>query len=127
MVLDMVLSKDKSYLYTASVDADARSWILELSREAKVFEGANRSVTCLYQKGYICKWLLQKYPSAEFFGKMFKVCFICLVRDGLLCLGFILTRMTRGPFLTSSLAPRSEISLLRQMFTPSFTPGVNTL
>jgi len=55
MVLDIALSKDKAYLYSASVDADARSWLLELSKEAKVYEGANRSVTCLIQKGYICK------------------------------------------------------------------------
>jgi hypothetical protein len=29
---------------------------------------------------------------------------------------------TRGPFLTSPLAPRGEICPLREIFTPSFTP-----
>ena len=61
MILDMVLSKDLTYLYTASVDSEARSWLLELSKEAKVFEGAGRSVTTLLQKGYICKFLLRKF------------------------------------------------------------------
>jgi len=61
----MVLSKDMTYLYTASVDADARSWLLELSKEAKVFEGAHRSVTTLLQKGYICKFLLPKYKDSK--------------------------------------------------------------
>ena len=64
MILDMVLSKDCEYLYTASVDADARSWLLDFNKEARVFEGANRSVTTLLQKGYICKFLLLKV-SAE--------------------------------------------------------------
>ena len=64
MILDMVLSKDCEYLYTASVDTDARSWLLDFNKEAKVFEGANRSVTTLLQKGYICKCLLLK-ESAE--------------------------------------------------------------
>ena len=63
MVLDVALSKDRSYLYTASVDADARSWLLELSKEAKVFEGATRSVTCIIQKGYICKFYCEMCPS----------------------------------------------------------------
>jgi hypothetical protein len=33
----------------------------------------------------------------------------------------------RGPFLTLPLSPRGEIRPLEGMFTPSFTPGVNTL
>ena len=79
MVLDIALSKDKTFLYSASVDADARSWLLELSKEAKVYEGANRSVTCIIQKGYICKFHCKKEPvcAERCFCKEFQytVCF----------------------------------------------------
>lgn len=53
MVLDMVLNKDESYLYSASVDTKARSWLPEVGGEAKVFEGGTRSITLLYLKGHI--------------------------------------------------------------------------
>ena len=32
MVLDIVLSKDESMLYSASVDMNARSWLPEIGR-----------------------------------------------------------------------------------------------
>ena len=55
MVLDLALNKDKTLLFSASVDMLARSWLPEVGGEAKVFEGGERSITLLYLKGQTCK------------------------------------------------------------------------
>ncbi len=55
MVLDMCFNKDQSYLYSASVDMKARSWLPEVGGDAKIFEGATRSITLVYIKGAICE------------------------------------------------------------------------
>ena len=57
MVLDMILNKDQSMLYSASVDCKARSWLPEAGGEAKIFEGGERSITLLYLKGQVCESL----------------------------------------------------------------------
>lgn len=55
MVLDLVLNKDRTMLYSASVDTKARSWLPDVGGDAKVFEGGERSITLLYLKGDICE------------------------------------------------------------------------
>ena len=55
MVLDIVLNKDESMLYSASVDCKARSWLPEVGGDAKIFEGGDRSITLLYLKGQVCE------------------------------------------------------------------------
>ena len=57
MVLDLALNKDKTLLYSASVDMQARSWLPEVGSEAKIFEGGERSITLLVLKGQTCKSL----------------------------------------------------------------------
>ena len=51
MILDLALNKDKTLLFSASVDMLARSWLPEVGGEAKVFEGGERSITLLVLKG----------------------------------------------------------------------------
>lgn len=58
MILDLALNKDKTLLFSASVDMCARSWLPEVGGEAKTFEGGERSVTLLYLKGHTCEWSL---------------------------------------------------------------------
>ncbi len=55
MILDMCFDHDKTYMFTASVDADARSWMPEIGEEVRVFEGATRSVTLVVCKGDVRK------------------------------------------------------------------------
>ena len=55
MILDMAWDKEKCYLFTGGVDMKCRSWMAEIGSEAKVFEGATRSVSCLLVRGNICK------------------------------------------------------------------------
>ena len=51
----MAWDKEKVYLYTGGVDMKVRSWMAEIGSEAKVFEGATRSVCFLSVRGNICK------------------------------------------------------------------------
>ena len=51
----MAWDKEKCYLFTGGVDMKCRSWMAEIGSEAKVFEGATRSVSCLLVRGNICK------------------------------------------------------------------------
>ena len=64
MILDMVWDKEKVYLFTGGVDMKVRSWMAEIGSEAKVFEGATRSVCFLLVRGNIrkCSWFInQRY------------------------------------------------------------------
>lgn len=56
MVLDMCFDHDKTYMYTASVDGHARSWMPEIGDEVRVFQGATRSVVFVHCKGNICEF-----------------------------------------------------------------------
>lgn len=59
MILEMIWDHDKSYMFTASVDSKARSWMpdrADRGTEGRIFEGAPRSITKIYLKGNICKW-----------------------------------------------------------------------
>ena len=60
MILDMAWNKDKDYLFTGGVDMKVRSWVAEIGSEAKVFEGATRSVCFLLVRGDIrkCSWCM---------------------------------------------------------------------
>ena len=62
MILDMVWDKEKDYLFTGGVDMKVRSWVAEIGSEAKVFEGATRSVSFLLVKGNIrkCSWCIDR-------------------------------------------------------------------
>ena len=53
MILDMCMDADKTYMFTASVDTFARSWMPEIGDEVRVFEGATRSVTFVVVQGNI--------------------------------------------------------------------------
>ena len=64
----MAWDKEKVYLFTGGVDMKVRSWMAEIGSEAKVFEGATRSVCFLSVRGNICKcsWCMgHKYLSYE--------------------------------------------------------------
>ena len=56
MIIDMTLDHDKMYLFSASVDMTARSWLPSAGDEVRVFEGGERTVICVYVKGNICKF-----------------------------------------------------------------------
>ena len=62
MILDMVWDKEKVYLFTGGVDMRVRSWMAEIGSEAKVFEGATRSVCFLLVRGNIrkCSWCMRR-------------------------------------------------------------------
>ena len=55
MILDMCWDHDCTYMFTGSVDENARSWMPEIGDEVRVFEGATRSVNVVYVKGNIRK------------------------------------------------------------------------
>ncbi len=57
MILDMVWDRDddRTYMFTASVDLSARSWMPEMGDEVRHFDGATRSVTTLKCQGEIRK------------------------------------------------------------------------
>ncbi len=55
MILDMVWDRDRTYMFTGSVDMTARSWMPELGDEVRMFEGAPRSVTIVKAQGEIRK------------------------------------------------------------------------
>ena len=55
MILDMCWDWDQTYMFTASVDMTARSWMPELGDEVRVFEGAPRSITMVKAQGEISK------------------------------------------------------------------------
>ena len=57
MVLDLQLSSDRMFLFSSSSDRDARSWLLELSKEAKLFDGANGTLSSMLVMGNICKYV----------------------------------------------------------------------
>lgn len=58
----MTWDKEKVYLFTGGVDMKVRSWMAEIGSEAKVFEGATRSVSVLLVRGNIrkCSWCMEK-------------------------------------------------------------------
>ena len=64
----MAWDKEKCYLFTGGVDMKCRSWMAEIGSEAKVFEGATRSVSCLLVRGNICKcsWCKENNSSFPF-------------------------------------------------------------
>ena len=66
MILDMAWDKEKCYLFTGGVDMKCRSWMAEIGSEAKVFEGATRSVSCLLVRGNICKCSWCKETDSSF-------------------------------------------------------------
>lgn len=85
MILDLVLNKDKTLLFSASVDMLARSWLPEVGGEAKVFEGGERSITLLVLKGQTCE--------SSLLGNELELCcctsylsltlvFVCFLDDG---------------------------------------------
>lgn len=53
MILDMALDHDRTYMFTASVDGKARSWMPEIGDEVRVFDVAYRSVILVKIKGDI--------------------------------------------------------------------------
>lgn len=53
MVLDMIWDHDKTYMFTASVDCEARSWMPDIGDEVRTFKGGTRSITHIYLKGNI--------------------------------------------------------------------------
>ena len=53
MVLDMIWDQDKTYMFTSSVDCEARSWMPEIGDEVRTFKGATRSITHVYLRGNI--------------------------------------------------------------------------
>lgn len=57
MILDMAWDHDKTYLFTSSVDATARSWMPEVGDAVREFEGATRSTTLVKCQGDIRKGL----------------------------------------------------------------------
>lgn len=70
MILDLQLSPDRMFLFSTSSDKEARSWLLELSKEAKVFDGANGTLSSMLVMGNICKYVgehieLNKYGKKE--------------------------------------------------------------
>ena len=56
MILEMVWDMERTYMFTASVDCNARSWLPEMADEVRVFEGGSRSIITVCLKGNICKW-----------------------------------------------------------------------
>jgi len=56
MILDLQLSPDRMFLFSSSSDRDARSWLLELSKEGKIFDGANGTLSAMLFMGNICKY-----------------------------------------------------------------------
>ncbi len=58
MVLDMAWDRDMSYLFTSSVDCEARSWMPEIGDEVRSFKGATRSITFICVKGNIRQYLI---------------------------------------------------------------------
>ena len=65
----MVWDKEKVYLFTGGVDMRVRSWMAEIGSEAKVFEGATRSVCFLHVRGNICKCSWCMAPRSWFWFK----------------------------------------------------------
>lgn len=56
MILDLCFDKDYQYMFTASVDCNARSWMPDIGDEVRVFGGGTRSVIVVKVKGDIRKW-----------------------------------------------------------------------
>ena len=69
----MAWDKDKDYLFTGGVDMKVRSWVAEIGSEAKVFEGATRSVCFLLVRGNIrkCSWCTKPVALQQSFYSEF--------------------------------------------------------
>ena len=51
----MAFDSDITYLFTASSDGEARSWMPEIGDELKTFDGGRKAVACVVPKGELCK------------------------------------------------------------------------
>ena len=51
----MAFDSDITYLFTASTDGEARSWMPEIGDELKTFDGGKKAVVCVVPKGELCK------------------------------------------------------------------------
>ena len=85
MILDLQLSPDKMFLFSTSSDRDARSWLLELSKEAKVFDGANGTLSSMLVMGNICKYVGAKIAlttvKKKIENKMVAIAIFCIPAD----------------------------------------------
>ena len=55
LIIDMAFDNDKTYLFTASSDGEAKSWMPEIGDELKTFDGGKKAVICVVPKGELCK------------------------------------------------------------------------
>ena len=51
----MAFDSDMTYLFTASSDGEAKSWMPEIGDELKTFDGGRKAVACVLPKGELCK------------------------------------------------------------------------
>ena len=51
----MAFDSDITYLFTASSDGEAKSWMPEIGDELKTFDGGRKAVACVVPKGELCK------------------------------------------------------------------------
>ena len=51
----MAFDSDITYLFTASSDGEAKSWMPEIGDELKTFDGGKKAVACVIPKGELCK------------------------------------------------------------------------
>lgn len=69
LIIDMAFDSDITYLFTASCDGEAKSWMPEIGDELKTFDGGRKAVICVVPKGELCK-----LSSATLLGKN---CILC--------------------------------------------------
>ena len=55
LIIDMAFDSDMTYLFTASSDGEAKSWMPEIGDELKTFDGGRKAVACVLPKGELCK------------------------------------------------------------------------